>query len=282
MDGTSPLSECIHKGLHANCRSEIMGKRLLFIACLLVGHTNAFAADPVGLGERIEQFKSSYGRMFCNRMFQFLARPKPDRINTSPDWNSYPKFEADELGFKVISVEDEVNAGMQGKLNAGVGFGKLPSGEDVFVKVISPYWRYSSPEGINEYQWYTFLNELGLGPKIHGVTKFNGRWALVMERVDGVSTKAIRDGQFVPDSFKLTQSMIDDMRQTARILKDAGLRRSFDLQFIFTPDGRAVLIDPQWYFFTPTAARWMASPDPVQENENLIRLLKEKVDYEGM
>jgi hypothetical protein len=135
----------------------------------------------------------------------------------------------------------------------GLGFYKAFSaklaGKKVFAKV-----SYLKPgearaglrkaENIrNEVAWVKRLSELGIGPKFHGLSLYEGRHAIVTEFVEGIHF----DGQiaiFSPN-LKPTKQLLESLENIQRTLEREGVV-STDLQLRIASN-RAWVIDPEMF-----------------------------------
>ena len=124
-------------------------------------------------------------------------------------------------------------------------------GQSVFVKVSRvkkgdgsiPFRTFEHFE--NEVAWSRRLEALGIGPKLHGVSDFNGHYTIVTEYIDGVHLDGLRSD--IPDSFQPKPALIESLKKIREILHREGIN-AHDLQLRVTPD-RAYVIDPE--FFSP-------------------------------
>ncbi len=237
-------------------------------------------AENSGIVNRAKRLVYTANREVCSAVYAQFARRIPSQIPIkSKDWNQYPQYSAVDLN-GLTPIDDSVLE-HAGSVQKGLATAIFEDGTPVFIKAVGRNIVPSRPTPINEYQWLTYLNSLGLGPKVFGVTKLNGKWAVVMEKVEGYPTQAIVFKTSGPPKFKLTQAMVDDIRNAARILETNGVVGVPDFQFILTPEGRAVLIDPEWYFFQPLPRIWTSAESPTQSAERLIEKLMKNMTHDS-
>ena len=121
------------------------------------------------------------------------------------------------------------------------------------------------------------LNRLGVGAKVAGVIQDGDELILATEFVPGQLVRANRSRRvFYLSDIK--QSHLDDVHKTISTLLEAGFVNAYDLQFIFSPSGRAVLIDPELFAFRdyPSFSDHHAPPETVALEliENLESILR--------
>lgn len=150
------------------------------------------------------------------------------------------------------------------------GFYRARLGDrEVFVKVP----RRTGP-GLNEGEWLRVLNRLGLGPRLIGRARIQEQEAWVMEYIRGTNT------QFplaAPAQVRLTPSLIGQMRAQVDLLYREGIW-PLDLQFLLTPDGRAVLMDPELFVLRPRPEKTRAEYDRLLDQIIMNWRLDDRVD----
>jgi hypothetical protein len=147
------------------------------------------------------------------------------------------------VGWSALQAVERRRA--DGKGNGGILQAKL-NGRAVIVKLFSPEKR-SEKFFVNEARWLLILNKIGLGPEFYGVTQGpNGEMGLVMDRIEGQAFPVRERHSFRPD-FSIQLRMLQDILNTGLLLAKAGLQYTPDIQFILTPEGRAILIDPEFF-----------------------------------
>ncbi len=179
----------------------------------------------------------------------------------------FPQVAWEDLG--ISSLENRGGLG-----NAGVGEGKL-NGKRVIVKANDPVNRNPAVM-LNEARWYLLLNKLGQGPEFMGLTRTpQGNLAVVMEFIEGVHFPA---GGKVKDTptFPILDSHIDDVLRLGKLLSAIGAEYTPDMQFRLTPDGRSVLIDPEFFQFTkPRIPPFDLPYNPKDNTEAIARVLRQ-------
>jgi|GEM_PF-6384912 len=136
-------------------------------------------------------------------------------------------------------------------------------GEPVFVKK-TPL-KHEPYHQLPERSWLAIINSFPLGTRLIGSTTFQGEPAIVTDYVDGINEKeASKSADFI-----LTETMKAEMRSAAAIFNSRGIY-SNDLQFMFTKDGHAIVIDPEWYYSPtlPPPKKQLPKPMPALNTYN--------------
>jgi hypothetical protein len=128
---------------------------------------------------------------------------------------------------------------------------------------------------LNELKSLLLLNKLNLAPELFGLTHLNaqaagkiaahstkGELAFVSEYVPGKSLPLHRiEPEEKLRRMNITSQTIEDIRNTGELMQKAGYTTATDLQFLIKADGRAELIDPE-FFDHPQLAR---DPDDARQ-----------------
>ncbi len=136
----------------------------------------------------------------------------------------------------------------------------------------------NAAEVVNEGRMAVLLHRLEIGPRYHGTTiERNPRtnrdhYVTVTDFVEG---KAFTGDEWDLD-IPVTQTMIDDVRRAGQRLDAAGIEPN-DVQFQLTPDGRAVLIDPEMFEFdTPGKTNAVDEMEAIAQQLEAVRLLQQR------
>lgn len=109
------------------------------------------------------------------------------------------------------------------------------NGKEVVIKSFS-----LADNSIGEVAWLHFLNQHGIGVRLHGVVKVQARWSMVMDKVPGMNSKLLWLLRRRPN-LRVTpvavQSMRDQLLQLHRLQVEP-----YDWQFMVHED-QATLID---------------------------------------
>ena len=147
--------------------------------------------------------------------------------------------------------------GVGGLGNAGVFRGAL-NGRQVVVKVSDPVAR-TERDVLNEARMTMVLNRIGLGAEFHGMVELpDGGIGLVIDYVEGIALP-FRRSTLVPTGY-LMRSHAREILNAGELIDRAGIRYAPDMQFILTPQGRAVLVDPEFFHFEVPATRTLELP----------------------
>lgn len=143
----------------------------------------------------------------------------------------------------------------------GLGFLKVLKakyqGREVFVKVsrveVGQFKAFLRTYGHfeNEVAWTRRLEDLGVGPKLHGVSNIDGQHAIITEYIHGVHLDGLKSD--IPSDFKPTENLIKSLKEIREVIHREGIN-AHDLQLRVTPD-RAYVIDPE--FFSPAQGEEM-------------------------
>lgn len=118
-----------------------------------------------------------------------------------------------------------------------VRLAELDNGRPVIVKSYPP--RGTDPTSMDqaireEAANAQFMDELGIGPRFHGVTRdADGRLSLVTDVVPGDSV-----------GTPVTRETLSDLETMLSRMKDAGFHELGDFQYLRTHEGRLLVIDP--------------------------------------
>lgn len=98
----------------------------------------------------------------------------------------------------------------------------------------------------NEFNALRDIEKAGLPVvKAHGLTKVNGRQAIVLSKVDGIGSKDFArgaDGKIKPHS-SLNSKTVADLRKIKQTMQLNKIRID-DLQFLIKKDGSVLIADP--------------------------------------
>lgn len=143
---------------------------------------------------------------------------------------------------------------------------------------------YTSHRIEEEAKMLMIANRIGLAPKFHGLSTVRGETVLVIDYVEGYILRSNKIPNLPPPSFTITREMFETMKaditHAGQALYEAGVTDTRDLQFILTPEGRAVLVDLD-SFKLGVREQWpqeSGSEDPRKRAHYLIRRLSEVVD----
>lgn len=118
-------------------------------------------------------------------------------------------------------------------------------GQNVVVK----FSRGNKEKMLIEAKYLKILSDLGIGPKFFGVSKVDGKDAMIMEEVPNLTL--IKAGEALnTKNIKIPKIQIQKLKnQIENIFKLLDQRQIFawDFQFLITPDYRIVIIDPELY-----------------------------------
>jgi hypothetical protein len=201
------------------------------------GYEAARAAFAAGFSRSPRQFLGMEWLAHDSQAFQVLK----NEISNLREWSHFPEVSPSQIGRM-----ERLSVGGLG--NDGVFRAKLLDGRDVIVKISSPTAR-TEGDLLAEARNTLILNKLGVGAEFHGVIRFgDGRYGLVNEFIEGVAFP-IAPNRSLPPGFRFAESMATEMEQTGILIARAGYRYAPDFQFMLTPRGRAVLIDPEFFRF---------------------------------
>jgi predicted Ser/Thr protein kinase len=171
-----------------------------------------------------------------------------------------------------LKIQSQLNVGGRGNKNILMGTYR---NKKIIVKVSDSSMR-SEETVFNEARWLMFLNKFDLGPEFYGLHRTaNGDLALVMEYIEGEAFSLSSSQVQIP----ITKSMIFYIRKTAFSLKNLGIAYAPDLQFILTKDGRAQIIDVEYFQWNiplnPPFDPKIMPYEPLQNAEVLIEKLRD-------
>lgn len=172
----------------------------------------------------------------------------------------FPRIDISELG----PLKSMRNDGM---VNAGIYRSTL-AGKEVIVK------RSSSPvNSIGDVAWLYFLNQYGLGVRLHGIVKVERRWAIVIDYVPGVNSKklGLRNLGLLQRHrrVEITETAAASMRDQLIQLHEMGIDAD-DWQFMVNGDN-AVLIDVAFFRY-----EYLLDPAILQKR---LAILEEHFQY---
>ena len=124
----------------------------------------------------------------------------------------------------------------------GTGVGRLGN-QLVYFK------RGGAPDILYEAQMYLLLNRLGIGAKLVGVVRNDG---VMMDLVTAFEPGKLIKAQHletVYSSYVIRETHYSSVQSAVMLLQESGFTSAFDLQFILSPHGKAVLIDPALFQF---------------------------------
>ena len=150
-------------------------------------------------------------------------------------------------------------------------------GEKVIVKVTEPLNRDPAMV-LQEMRRFLLLNKMGLGPELKGMVVLDsGDVGIVTTFVPGI-TWPLRRNETIPPGFEVKATAVEDIRRAGEKLRDAGFAYAPDIQFRITPEGRAVLIDPEFFEYSvPANPRFNLPYDPIWNTRVLAKQLEAEV-----
>lgn len=124
-------------------------------------------------------------------------------------------------------------------------------------------------ELVKESRWFMVMNKMGLGPEFHGITILeDGTPGIVTEFLDGAPFSYNSDASKLQE-IELTAKMERQVRATGTLLHQAGITYAPDLQFMLTRDGRAVVIDPEYFELAPPLVPKIGAPGDPRQNAKI-------------
>lgn len=121
------------------------------------------------------------------------------------------------------------------------------------------------------------LSDLNMGPKVLGFVKIEGRFGVAMERIRSPAYMQMGAVGFLGGPrFQInsvqTGKTIAEVTRNIHILTDLEIYLS-DFQMLITPEGRAVIIDPEYF------TKGVETPEVLREHnqreiENVIRAIR--------
>ena len=118
-------------------------------------------------------------------------------------------------------------------------------GQNVVVK----FSRGNKEKMLIEAKYLKILSDLGIGPKFFGVSKIDGKDAMIMEEVPNLTLIKAQEG-LNTENIKIPKNQIqkvkDQLENIFRLLDERQIF-AWDFQYIITPDYRIVIIDPELY-----------------------------------
>lgn len=121
-------------------------------------------------------------------------------------------------------------------------------GKQLFAKVVNSRPGMESDSFLNEIFFAKKIDELGLGPKFHGVTTGkDGKYRIVSDMIDGSDIKVYKSGKaeiIEGDISKITDQTIRDMREINQKLVASGIN-PLDLQFRVDKNGKPYVVDTE-------------------------------------
>lgn len=119
---------------------------------------------------------------------------------------------------------------------------------------------------LNEVSYVKKLSDLGLGPKFHGVFKGpDGKYRIVTDFIDGYE---VHLGDIDEVAGKMSLSTVKDINSKARELIKAGID-PLDIQFRVGADGKAHVIDPEYFGVLKNDSKDLALKDLSRDLEDL-------------
>jgi len=139
--------------------------------------------------------------------------------------------------------------GAGGKGNAGI-YKAVHQNKHVAIKVLNLSTRSSESGMVREAKTLLQLNKLNLGVEFIGFTRTpKGELALVTQFLSGTSVSMHQDSHHeAGNQAKITSQTLSDVLTTAKGLIFLGYQITIDMQFMITNEGRALLIDPEFFY----------------------------------
>lgn len=224
--------------------------------------------DFEGKNEEIEVHSSIAG----------MSNVKPN----SPLYSYYKKMIVDlkmENQFPIIRDTDLLL--LEQLNNGGLGnkkiFIALFNGRKAIVKVSNERTRPES-RVINEAKWLLLLNKLGFAAEFFGLYRNSeGDFGIVTQFING---EVFSDAKTPSDDIVIRQAMFYDISNLGKILNKIGAKYAPDMQFILTADGRAILIDPEYFSWEiptiPPLDPKLVPFNPLENTQRLILKLEKK------
>jgi hypothetical protein len=144
----------------------------------------------------------------------------------------------------------------------------------VFIKITDPKKR-SEGQILNEARWLLFLNKVNLCPEFFGLVRTQqGDLGLVMEALSGEPLSESN----LPSNNPLTQQTLNDISSNSKMLHDLGVSYTPDMQYMSDHQGRATLIDPEFYSWQvplfPPLDPDLVPYHPIENGQRLIDLIQ--------
>lgn len=192
-------------------------------------------------------------------------------ISNLRSWNKFPRIEPSELG-----TLQKLDAGGLG--NSGVFKAELGS-ETVFIKISSTQTR-TEGDVLAEARNIMLLNKVGLCPEFKGLIRLDEtRYGIVTAFEDGVAFPP-RPGYALPADLNLTEKMATDIESAGKLVSAVGLGYAPDMQFMLTRDGRATLIDPEYFKSKfPLEAKLDLPHEPIHNAKILAADLRREIAH---
>ena len=162
----------------------------------------------------------------------------------------------------------------KGDNNAGIEIMEY-QGKKVFAKIKFPpndrnltekQLKILEENFLNEVSYVKKLSDLGVGPKFHGVFKGpDGKYRIVTDFIDGYE---VHLGDIDEVAGKMSLSTVKDINTKARDLIKAGID-PLDIQFRVGADGKAHVIDPEYFGVLRSDSKDLALKDLSRDLEDL-------------
>lgn len=166
-----------------------------------------------------------------------------------------------------------------GRGNDGLQKGVYGS-RQVIIKSYNEATRFGDQGLLNEAKVLMELNKFNLGLEFFGLTETpSGKWALVLEFIDGASISLNKEShRQASQVVEITEKTLNDVARTGQVLAFLGYRITLDTQYMIGKDGRALLMDPEFFYLK--APRQLPIPDlnlpsnPIDASQFLINSLR--------
>lgn len=193
-----------------------------------------------------------------------LSRFYRQTIFSLTKWAAFPQVNIGEF-----TPTREISGGNG---NKRILIGTL-NGTDALLKFSNPQTR-SQSRVLTEARWLLFLNKFGLGPEFLGLFETpEGDYGIAMRTIAGISFPNLPNGVMLGRDFSPQPSHLHQILRTGFMLRRLGIEYAPDLQFILTPDGKAVLIDPEYFSFqVPRQPPLDPQTMPYEAEGNALRL----------
>lgn len=155
------------------------------------------------------------------------------------------------------------------KLNAG-GLGNIGiysatyQSQQVAIKIYNPKNRDAESQLLHEVKVLLELNKLNQGIEVIGFTESpEGHLALVTALETGINVSLDKTSyQNIKNKVQVTREMLIQVQRLGSLLERIGFYYTGDMQLFLTSDGRALLIDTEFFF--------KQTPYPLPLGENMV------------
>lgn len=188
-----------------------------------------------------------------------------ERIRKIKAWGQLPKINNDEI----IYLYNLPNDGRGNKAMKVVKY----RGQLALLKILNEKTRGSNLGLVRSARVLMELNKLGQGAEFFGAFEdANGEQGILVEYVQGAKVPQSNNNT---DDLKFQSKHEANILITGQLLQVLGYTYTPDMQFILSPDGRAALIDPEYFYIQkPQQLPFPEETMPGNPMQNAIDIIK--------